>query len=108
MTQTARMDLVVEYCLEKLADGASIEDCMRHFPDVDPERLRRLLETSQRVRQFVLSSSELTSAQETVWQQIAEPLVQQLEVNHGLRLKPLILATIAISAITTLAWYNFI
>lgn len=64
---------IFEDCVERLAAGQSLQDCLRQYPD-DAARLRPLLETSEQMRALRIAQAELAEDREIVWQKIEQNL----------------------------------
>ncbi len=106
MVNTEDFEVVLETCLNQLEEGATVADCVQQYPEL-AAKLRPLLEASQRVQQIQISRSEMSFAQEQVWNMLAERGLQGSSRIMPLSRWQLAISVFAMILVTTIGWSLF-
>jgi len=98
---------IFEDCIQRLASGQSIDDCLRLYPQF-ANRLRPMLETSQSVHTITFPAAEVLEDQALVWHMIETQLpLRVVQKPRGATIFrfQLLIAILLLLLLTTIAWF---
>ena len=96
---------IFDDCVRRLNNGASIEDCLRIYPQYASE-LRSLLEAGEQVRALRSPTTELLEDQDLIWAQVQQRLPGRLvRTQRANRLYLQLIAAILLLMMLASTWF---